>query len=218
MQEGLSASVGGPSTIFPRGYLWLAPVWYLVALGGLAEARWLPYWFRLTAAAGLLGAMLTFVSVLSLVTTRAFRADDSGVRIGLPSASRRRGRRRREARFVPWQQIEKVKIARRRGGVRVELILIPGASLALRGYPHHPIWKLRRALLLLIPFWYLLRPTGIATPLDGPPRYQVQLRGTTVDTMRAKIRALAPPSVTVAVLVPRRRSVSSATPAPETLR
>ncbi len=217
MQEGLSAQVAGPSTIFPRGYLWLAPIWYIPAAGALALSRWLPMWFRLTGAAALLLAMFIFVCVISTITTRSFVADQHGVRLGLPSYTRRRGRRRRRAKYLPWHQIDKVRIAGRGTGARLELVLGADAPLALRGFRHGPIWKACRALLLLIPFWYLLRPTGVATPLDGPPRYRVRLRGVTVEELQQDLRGLAPPNVAIVVLVRRRVSVSSATTAPPRL-
>src|SRR5690348_3269935 len=61
MQDGLYVPVIGPSAILPRGYLWLAPIWYLVIAAALAVSPWPPIWFRLTAAAGLPGAMIVFI-------------------------------------------------------------------------------------------------------------------------------------------------------------
>ncbi len=217
MQEGLSVPVVGPSTIFPRGFLWQTPLWYAAALAGLEYERWLPVWYRLTAAGSLLIAMVTFLGVLAVFSTRSFYADVHGVRLGLPSSTRRRGRRRRQPKYLPWSQIDKVRIAKRRGGARIELILSADAPLALRGYRHGPVWRACRAVLLLVPFWYLLRPTGVATPLDGPPRYQLRVRDTTVDELRLTLRALAPGNVVIALLVRQRASVSSATTAPGTI-
>jgi hypothetical protein len=214
MQDGLSAPVVGPSTIFPRGYLWQTPIWYAAALVLLYSAKWLPTFFLLSAATGLLIAMLTFIAVLCTITARAFTADQSGVWLGLPASTHRRGRRRRDVKYLPWQQLEKVRIARRWRGARVEFFLAPGASLALRGYGHGPLWKVRRAVLLLIPFWYLLRPTGVTCPMGKPVRYQVRLHNVTVDEMRQRFRALAPPNVTVTVLVRKRASVSSPSSVP----
>ena len=221
MRDGLSVPVVGPSTIFPRGYLWLGPIWCAAALGGLALAAWLPGWLRLDLAGGLVAAMITFVSVVATVKTRAFHADGNGVRLGLPHSTRRRGRRRRAVRSISWQQIDKVRIIRRRGGAVAEFLLGPSATLALRGYNHNTVWRTRRALLLLIPFWYLLRPTGIASPLGGPPRYRVPLAGITADQLARELRALAPASVAVTVRVRKRASasasVSSATSVPGTI-
>lgn len=204
MQEGLSAPVIGPSPILPRGYLWLAPIWYLIVAGALALSRWPPLWFRLTAAGGLLLAMVVFLFVLNSITTHAFRATQEGVDLGLPVFSRRRGRLRRDVRHLPWRHIERVRLAPRPYGTRLDLILSPNASLALRGYRHGPLRRFVRSVLLLIPFWYLLRPTALTSPLDGPPRYQVKVRGVTVDQLRHQLRAFAPPDVTIAVLVRRR--------------
>jgi hypothetical protein len=217
MPEGLSAPVVGPSTIFPRGYLWLAPFWYAVALALLAAARWLPSYFRITAAAGLLLAMLTFVCVLSLISARAFAADQNGVWLGLPTSTKRRGSRRREVKYLPWQQLEKVRIARRLGGARVEFILSPDASLALRGYDPNPLWKFVRGVLLIIPFAYVLQSTGVTTPRGRPARYQVRLRDVTIDELRQQFRTLAPANVTVAVLVRKRGSVPSSPSASATV-
>jgi hypothetical protein len=162
-------------------------------------------WFRLTAAAGLLGAMLTFVLALSRVTVRAFAADSTGVRLGLPATTRRRGRHRRQARQLTWAQVERVRIARRRYGARLEIMLSQDATAKAR--PGNT-GVLRKAgiwlLLLLIPVWYLRRPTGLASPLDRPPRYRVALRDMTTDDLGHALRSLAPSDVAVAVLVRKR--------------
>ncbi len=71
MPDGLSARVAGPSTIFPRGFLWQLPFWYAAVLAILAFSRWPPLWFRAGAAAGLLGAMLTLIAVLSALKRAA---------------------------------------------------------------------------------------------------------------------------------------------------
>jgi hypothetical protein len=204
MPDGVSAPVIGPSAILPRGYLWLAPIWYLAAAAALALSPWPPMWFRITAAAGLLCALIVFVLALSSITTRAFAARPEGVDLGLPPSSRRRGRLRRSTRHLPWRHVERVRIASKPYGARVELILSPNASLALRGFRHSRIRRAWRWVLLVIPFWYLLRPTALISPLDGPPRYQVNVRGISVDELRRLLRAVAPPDVTVAVLVRKR--------------
>jgi len=198
--------------IFPRGYLWSALIWFSGAAAGVwLGGRRFPLWIRADGAAGLLLATIIFVVVASTLTFRAFSADRVGVRIGLPSSSKRRGRSRRAAKHVPWQQIERIRIAKRLYGVRLELILGPNATLAVRGYKLGPaVMFVNRVLLLLIPFWYLVWPSGLITPLEGPPRFRVALRGVTVEEMRRAMRSLAPPEVAIAVLVRRGQSVSSA--------
>jgi hypothetical protein len=204
MQEGLYVPVIGPSAILPRGYLWVTPIWYLVLAATLALSPWPPVWFRLTAAAGLLGAMIVFILVVNSITTHAFAVNAEGIDLGLPSFSRRRGRRRRDVRHLPWRQIERIRMAQRPYGARVEVILSQDASLALRGYRHGPARRAVRWILLLIPFWYMLRPTALTSPLDGPPRYQANVRGITVDELRQRLRAFAPPDVAIAILVRKR--------------
>jgi hypothetical protein len=200
MQDSLSAQVAGPSTIFPRGYLWQAPVWYAAVAAWLALSPWPPLWFRLSTVAGLLGAMVIFLAVLSSLSITAFTADQTGVWLGLPPFTRRRGRLRKVTTYLPWQHIERVRMRARPTGVRLEIILSQNSHLALVG---NYTWAQRawRWLALLIPFWYLRRPTALTTPLNGPPRYQVTLRGTTIEELRPLIRALAPREVAVAVLV-----------------
>jgi hypothetical protein len=195
--------------------LWTAPVWLAVAWGALAMSTKWPLWMRVDAAAGLFIAMVVFLSTVSSLTFRAFSVDRAGLRLGLPASSRRRGHKRRAVRHIPWQQIERVRVAARPYGVRLEVILGPNATLAVRGYQPHPALAFMHRILLLVPFWYLLLPTGLTTPLDGPPRYRAALRGVTVEQMRRALRTLAPPEVAIAVLVRRGQSVSSARAASE---
>src|SRR5258707_15155358 len=108
LQAGLSAPVFGRRAILPRGYLGRAPIWYLIVVGALALSRWPPLWFRLTATAGLLLAMIVFVLVLNSITTHAFTATQEGVDLGLPVFSRRRGRQRRGGRHPPWRHHARV--------------------------------------------------------------------------------------------------------------
>jgi hypothetical protein len=208
--EGLSVPVAGPSVIFPRGYLWIAPIWLAAACGALAmSTRW-PLWVRADAAGGLFIAMVIFLSAVSSLTFRAFSVDRAGIRLGLPASTKRRGRRRRAVKQIPWQQIERVRVASRPYGVRLEVILGPNATLAVRGYQPHPALAFLHRILLLIPFWYMVLPPGLITPVDGPLRYRVKLRDITIEQMRRALRTLAPPEVAIAVLVRRRQSVSSA--------
>jgi len=216
MQDGISASAVGPSTIFPRGFLWQTPFWLLAAFAGLAIAHLFPLWLRGTLAVGLLGVTFTFLCALSVIEARAFAVDHAGIRIGLPASSRRRGHRRRAPVLVSWPQVDRVRIRHRRRAVQLDVVLTSGAAKELDAYRHSLVARIWRALLLLIPFWYLRRATGIATPSGEPPRYRLVLRGVTVERLRQELRALAPPDVAVTVMVPKGASVSSATSAPGT--
>jgi hypothetical protein len=186
------------------------PIWFAAAAGWLYLTKW-PLWFRADAAGALFMALTVLLIAINSLTFRAFSADRNGVRLGLQSGSKRRGRRRKAAKHLPWQQIERIRIAKRLGGVRLEIILGPEAPLPTRGLPANAaVTFINRVLLLVIPFYYLVRPTGLTSPLDGPPRYRVKLKDTTVDELKHALRQLAPPEVAIAVLVRRRRSVLSA--------
>jgi hypothetical protein len=84
------------------------------------------------------------------------------------------------------------------------MILSQDASLSVRGYRHGPALSAVRWILLMIPFLYLTRPTALTTPLEGPPRYEAHVRGITVDELRQRLRAFAPPDVAIAILVRKR--------------
>jgi hypothetical protein len=202
---GLSAHVAGTSALFPRGYLWIAPLWYAAAAIVLAIAPWPPVWFRLGAAAGLLLALITFLAVLSSVSITAFGVDQGGIRLGLPAGTTRRGRWRRQSKWLTWAQVERVRIIGEGRNVRLELILSPAAFAAIRPARNSAAHQAAKWIpLALIPFWYLRWPTALISPLERPARYAVRLRDVTVDELRPSLRALAPPEVAVSVLMRSR--------------
>ena len=207
MDEGLSGYVVGPSAILPRGYLWLAPVWYAIAATTLALVSWPPLWFRISADIGLAASTVTFMYALGSVRVRAFSVDQTGVRLGLSPNSRRRSNYRRIARGLTWHQIDRVRLISRPNGVLLEFLLDPRAGsepgATTKPTPASPIAQLRElAPLLIWPVRYARRPTGLTTVVDGPPRFQVPLQDYTVDDLRHVLRALAPSRVTVAVFGP----------------
>lgn len=216
MQDSLSAQVAGSASIFPRGYLWLAPVWYAIVIAWLAWAQWPPVWFRLSAMVGLLGALITFLVALSSLSVTAFTADEAGVWLGLPPFTKRHGLQRKQTTYLPWQHVERVRMRARPTGVQIEIILNPNAHLTMLAYQTSRAQQVWRWITLFIPFLYLRRPTALTTPLDRPPRYEVTLRGTTVEELRKVLRALAPREVTVAVLVRKRGPAPPATAPPAT--
>lgn len=209
MQERLSGTVSGPSAIFPRGYLWLAPAWYAIATCGLALMPWPAGWFRLAAAAGLLLATATFMLVLGTLRVNAFWADHTGVRLGLPKTSSRPRGYRRVARGIGWPEIERVRLISTARGAVLEIMLGPDALSRTRPAATTALDRARSWLLLLIwPAWYARWPTGLTTALPSPARYRVPLCDCTVDDLRHVLRAFAPSSVTVAVLGRDQRSVA----------
>lgn len=201
MQDSLSAQVAGSSTIFPRGYLWQAPFWCALAVAWLVLSSWPPLWFRAGAVVGLLCALITFLAVMSSLNVTAFTADQTGVWLGLPPFTRRHGKLRTESTYVSWEHIERVRMRTRPTGVQLEIILNQNTHLAMLSWQYPPAQRAVRWLAMLIPFWYLRRRTALTTPLDKPPRFELTLRGKTIEELRPVIRALAPPDVGVALLM-----------------
>ena len=95
MENRYAALVKGPSAVFPRGFLWLIPLWYLVLVAVTRYKGRLPSWYALCALGATLLAVLLLIAVLSALRNNAFVADESGVLLGLRGAAQRRiGRRR----------------------------------------------------------------------------------------------------------------------------
>jgi hypothetical protein len=197
VENRYTALVRGSSAIFPRGYLWLIPVWYVV-IAALVEFKGQPpSWYAPYALGALLLGALILLVVLSTVRNNAFLIDDSGIWLGLRGGARRRfGPRRRRNRHLPWAEIHGIRIVHRRYGARVDVFL-PAGSNGGRG---HVIWRFTAAgLTLLIPPAYLFRQPGILRPGSDPLRYRIPLYDVTPEELRLALVPLAPPTVPVAV-------------------
>jgi hypothetical protein len=196
-----TALVKGSSAVFPRGFLWLIPVWYaaiaLVVKIKVKPPSWFawyaPYAFGVTVLAA-----LTLVMVLSTMRNNAFVADESGILLGLRGAARRRfSRRRRQTTHLPWPEIQELKIASRPYGARLDIVLHRD-SVADR---HRLIWQaVATAATLLIPVAYLFRSPGLLRPRSyNPPRYRIQLYDVRPEELRLGLAPLAPPTVRINV-------------------
>jgi hypothetical protein len=106
VEHRYAALVRGSSAIFPRGYLWLIPVWY-AAIAVLFEIKEKPpSWYAACALTATVLAVLTLIAVLTTVRSNAFVADGTGVWLGLRGGARRRfSRRRRENAYLPWTDV-----------------------------------------------------------------------------------------------------------------
>ncbi len=196
MEHRYAALVRGSSAIFPRGYLWLIPVWY-AAIAVLFEVKGKPpSWYAACALAATLLAAITLVVVLATVRSNAFVADDSGVWLGLRGGARRRfGRRRRENTYLPWSEVGQIRIAARPYGARLEIVL-PEGSLG----PHHAIRQFVAAVItLVLPVSYLFRSPGLLRPRRDPPRYRIPLYDVTPEQLRLALAPLVPPTVPIGV-------------------
>jgi len=196
-----AALVKGSSAIFPRGFLWLIPTWYavivLVIRVKLKPPSW-STWYAPYALGATLLATVTLIAVLWTMRTNAFVADESGIRLGLRGAARRRlGRRRRQSTHLPWPDVQQLKIASRPYGARLD-ILLRRDSIVDR---QNPVWLAAATVLtVLIPVAYVFRTPGLLRPRSyNPPRYRIKLLDVKPDALRAALAPLAPPTVAIAV-------------------
>ena len=137
MENRYTALVRGSSAVFPRGYLWLIPVWYVVIAAAIKVKGRAPTWYEPIALGALLLAALTLLAVLSTLRNNAFLADDSGIWLGLRGGARRRfSRRRRQNRHLPWPEVRQIRIVYRRYGARLD-VFVPAAPVS-RG---RAIWR-----------------------------------------------------------------------------
>ena len=121
--------VRGPASRYPRGYLWLFPVWFVilsgsVAIVGIRLNGHLPLWLGASEIGGLLVAMWTAVCVLLTARRIAFRADGGGILLGTRSLRKRLKRRRV---YLPWSEVAQVTLVPRRYSVLADIVLAPTA-------------------------------------------------------------------------------------------
>lgn len=198
MENRYAALVKGSSAIFPRGFLWLIPVWYAAIAVAVKVKAKPPAWYAPYALGATLLATLTLIVILSTMRNNAFVADDGGIRLGLRGGARRRfGRRRRESTHLLWPEVQQLKIASRPYGARLD-VLLHRDSIADR---HYLIWQIvATGLTVLLPVTYLFRSPGLLRPRSyNPPRYRIQLYDVTPEKLRLALAPLAPPTVSIAV-------------------
>jgi hypothetical protein len=145
-------------------------------------------------------AGLTLTAVLSTIRNNAFLAEENGIWLGLRGGARRRlFRRRREHTYLPWAEIQQLRIARRHYGARLDILVLaeptPGRF--------HLVWRFIAAVLTLImPAAYLFRRPGLLRPRSHGARYRIPLYEVTAEKLSLALQPLAPPTLSIAV-VPR---------------
>jgi len=200
VENRYTALVRGSSAVFPRGYLWLIPVWYVVIAAAIKVKGRAPTWYEPIALGALLLAALTLLAVLSTLRNNAFLADDSGIWLGLRGGARRRfSRRRRQNRHLPWPEVRQIRIVYRRYGARLD-VFVPAAPVS-RG---RAIWRvtatsLAAGLTVLIPLAYLFRSPGIVRPRRDPLRYRIPLYDVSPEELQLALVPLVPPNLPIAV-------------------
>ena len=202
MENRYAALVRGPSAVFPRGYLWLILLWYLVLVGLARYKGRLPSWYALCALGATFLALLTVIAVLATLRSNAFVADESGILLGLRGAAQRRTGRRRRQKHLAWYEVGQLRIAARPYGARL-VIFLPAGSPAGNG---HLIWRIAAAVVtVLFPPACLFRSPGLLRPRSDPVRYRVPLYDVTPEQLQLALAPFTPPNVPI-VVRPRLRA------------
>ena len=199
MADVVTCLVRGPASRYPRGYLWLFPLWFLilsaaVALVGMRLNGHLPLWLGASEIGGLLVAMLTAVTVLLTARRVAFRADDSGILLGT-WAVRNRLKRRRV--YLPWTEVAQITLVPGRYSVLADIVLGP-AALRVPA----PNRRQQAALLfgaLLMPFGVGRGTPALTMPRHRPPGYRVRICEMPAGQLRLALHQVAPQDVPVRV-------------------
>jgi hypothetical protein len=196
VENRYAALVRGPSAIFPRGYLWVIPLWYAgIAVAADVKGR-LPSWYGLCALAATAMALFTLIAVLATMRSNAFMVDENGIVLGLRGAARRRFGRRRRQRHLEWHEVRQLRIVYRPYGARLDIFL-PDGSVSGCG----PIvWRVAAAILtVLLPPACMFRSPGLLRPRSNPLRYRIPLYDVTPEQLQLALVPFAPPNVPIAV-------------------
>jgi len=214
--------VRGPSSRFPRGYIWLTPAWFVIlGLAGVLAGRrlggGLPLWLGLTEIGSMLIAGLTLFAVLATHRRHAFRVSGHGIWLGVRTTRKRPKLRQIH---LAWTDIAQLRMKARRYGVLLEITLSPAARIVHRPGPA------RQALMLL---GSLVMPVGfgrgrpaLTAAREDPPRYLVKVCEVTPAELRMVLATSKPATlplpvktikVTRRVTIPPARKPAQAQPA-----
>ena len=196
MENRYPALVRGPSAVFPRGYLWLVPLWALVLLTFAYDTGRLPSWYEVYCIGPASLAVLIVLAVLATLRNNAFVADESGILLGLRGAAQRRIGRRRRQKHLAWDEVSQLRIAYRPYGARLDIFLTAGS----RTGNGRLVWRIAAAIVtVLLPPACLFRSPGLLRPRSGPVRYRVPLFDVRPQQLQLALAPFTPPNVALAV-------------------
>ncbi len=199
MADGFTCLVRGPSSRYPRGFIWLIPVWFgLVAVAVVIIGRRLggmPLWLGAAELGGLLFAALTVICVLGTLRRHAFSADRDGIWLGV-----RTNRRRPKLRQVHifWPEVSRLRIVPRRYGSVLEIGLGPAARIVHR---YGVVSQFALLLgVLFMPLGFGRGRPGLTTARADPPRYLVRICDMTPGELGSRLASVMPPGLPVRVV------------------
>jgi hypothetical protein len=201
MDDTVTCLVRGPASMYPRGFIWLIPVWFTI-LGGAAvlvgtdasSTGQMPLWLGLTEIGGLLIATCIAVGVLATVRHRAFRADRHGIWLGVRT-TRKRPKLRQV--HISWPDVAQLQLVTRRYGVLVQITLSPAARIIHRPNPGKQLVLWLGALAM--PFAFGRGTPALTTPTADPPRYQIKVCDRTAAELKLALAAVKPDTLPVRV-------------------
>jgi len=215
MEDTVTCLVRGPASRYPRGFIWLIPVWFailggaVVLLGADASTTGqMPLWLGVTEVGALLIATVIAISVLATVRQRAFRADSHGIWLGVRTT---RSRPKLRQVHLTWSDVALLRMVPRRYGVLLEITLSPAARIV-----HRPTAG-RQVLLwlgaLAMPFAFGRGRPALTIPGADPPRYRVKICDRTAPQLKIELAAIKPAAVPVRVVM-RKGALRIAVPPP----
>jgi hypothetical protein len=196
VENRYAALVRGSSAIFPRGYLWVIPLWYvaLVILAGAKDRP--PSWYGLIALPATAMAVLMVIAVLSTLRSNAFVVDENGILLGLRGAAQRRFGRRRRQKHLGWYEVGQIRIASRRYGSRLDIVLAEGSASGCG----RMVWRIAAAVItVLLPPACMFRMPGLLRARSDPLRYRIPLYDVKPEELRLALAPFVPPNVPIAV-------------------
>lgn len=200
MDDAIVCVVKGPASRYPRGYLWVFPVWFvilsvLIALIGRRLDGHLPLWLGASEIGGLALAGCTALAVVLTARRLSFWADSRGIVLGSRTARKRPSMRRV---YMPWSDVAQVSLVPRRYGVLVDIVLSPAADWVPR-----PSAARQAALLLgalILPLGIGRGRPALTMPRRRPPGYRVRICETTAGQLRLDLHNLRPDTVPIRVV------------------
>jgi hypothetical protein len=149
-----------------------------------------PVYAAVIAAAFLLGGLAAIYTIRN-VAHQAFAADTDGIRLGVRLRDPKRADRM--CKYIPWAEIQQVRIAPAHAGSAVDIVLASSASVPRTRQVPVPVL----IAMTLLPLSYRLLTPHLLCPLTDPLRYTAPLYRAAPTEVAAALRALAPASVRV---------------------
>jgi hypothetical protein len=192
--------VRGPSSRYPRGYVWVIPIWFaLLALIVVLVSRdlggHLSLWLWACELGGLAVSCVVLLCTLGTLRRHAFRVSAHGIWLGIRT-TRKRPKLRQV--YIPWADLAQMRMAPRQYGTLMEITLGPSRRIVpgLNAADQALMWLGS----LFMPLWFGRGRPALTAARSDPPRYLVKLCDVTPAEVRRVLAAVMPPDLGVRVV------------------